>query len=530
MYKKILCVLLILLYIFCIVSPTFAHADNILLSEEMMEGLFWSMSRTVGIKGEVINQLTAADSTSDSSGLSDIVSGWESWFGLSEIEDIWDSIKSDVRLLGTVKFRNNREVPQYKITINNDNVNDVKRLARSVQDYYKYKYNISTEQEWLTIDDLFGGYLSYMEGYVGTRMIRTVSSNPTYDDLFGSYEDTSGYFTIGMDVYEIIGEGQYKQLTHFDPDASTITFLNNPSSGTLFTSTSTKTRTYYFYYYYPITLSSSASISLNIHDGAAISSSRDVYWNTCAVMKLSDFLDWQNQNYASGNGSYTNFYYNSIVYSRNLSNGVENSTGILPAGDYVVVSLLLAYATSNARFTLNDPLTIHDTFDLTVDNNSYYAQSKITGIPRVSSWSIDITDSGTGTTVTVPDAVSTYFPSVFDVTSEEEQVLYFPSATEYVPEVTDVLSTDYAITGEISTSANPGSQWPEGVTINTQPPGSLGLGSIWHYVQETYDYVSTWIGQIITIWAYAVPPIIRSAAYSFVVIGIIFGIYRRLIE
>lgn len=522
MWKKVICVAIVLVYIFALAAPAFAD-DGLLLTESMLQGLFWSISRQIGISGQNVNQLIS-DTTTGSVGLDDIVNGWKSWIGLTEIQNIWDDIKGDITDLGTVKYTTGRTVPSLKLRLTNNNVNSVKILSYSVQEYWKDRYNINSNSnvDWITIDEVFGGYLTYAENFTGTRIRLSASK----DYAFGSYSDTSGFFSIGLDVYEILSEGVYRQLTHFDESNNTVTILSEPSMGTYFGSIGGNV---YNYYYYPFTLSASGSISLKLDPTPITNSSyADIYWNTVAVMTLSDYMDWQSENLGAANADLFNFYYNSDIYVRQI-NGERQSSAILSAGDYVIVAALQYHggSSSSRKLLLNTPYTVNGAFDLTIDTNSIYSANRIFGVGRTATWSVDITDSGTGTTTTMTDAISTYFPQVYDL-DQEEPVIYFPSEITYVPELTDVLTTDYAITGEIT--AAPSTTWPEGVTIDLVPPASFNFGSIWHYVQETYDYVSLVIGQIITLWAFAVPPIIRSAAYSFVVIGIIFGIYRRLIE
>ena len=237
MLRKIFSICLVLLCLFCLVTPAFAVGE-IELTESLINGLFWSLSRQVGITGENMGILTR-DSTLDSVGLDDIVNGWVSWFTLSEIEELWDDIKADVTDLGTVRYSSGRTAPSMKVEITNENVNSVKRLAYSVQEYWKYRNNISTNSnlDWITIDEIFGGYLSHMEGFSGKLLLRSPGQDNSSNDLIVSYNETSGFFTMGMDLYEILGQDTYRQILKFDSDNDTVEILNNPTSGLKFTGT-----------------------------------------------------------------------------------------------------------------------------------------------------------------------------------------------------------------------------------------------------------------------------------------------------
>lgn len=306
-------------------------------------------------------------------------------------------------------------------------------------------------------------------------------------------------------------------MIHFDDTDNSVQLVNNASyTGT---SKTLLNNNVYLLYVQQFNLSGSANVVIGMPSNNSTNASGTARWFRGAVFDESQFEAFLNK---TGNLVNNGLTSGGQIY---VDAGQTNKSAILPGGTYYYVTALqVNFPTNNRKLKITNDIALN------VDNNPYYVRNRIYGVGRAATWSVDVTDSGTGLPITLPDALYTYFPTIYD-DDRDMPYIYFPSTIGYVPDLTDVLSTDYPLTGEIADSPSiPGDVPNQSVTIDLQPPASFNFGSIWHYVQETYDYVSLVIGQIITLWASAVPPIIRSAAYSFVVIGIIFGIYRRLIE
>lgn len=517
MWKKVISVAIVLVYIVAFAAPAFA-LDGLDLTDELLNSLFWSMSRQVGLSGENLNS-PSNDTTLSSVGLDDIVDNYTSWFGLSEIEAIWDDIKNDITDLGTVKYSSGREVPNMKLRVTSENVNSIKKFGYSVQEFWKQHagLNNASNAEWVTINQLFGGYLTYGSLFSSIQVINTNSNWRT--GSYGTFEQY-GFFTIGMDLYQhATTDGTYYHLIHFDDTDNTVELVNNASwSGT---SKTLLNNNVYLLYVQQFNLSGSANVVIGMPSNGKTNSSGTARWFRGAVFNDSQFEAFLNK---TGNLVNNGLTSGGQIY---VDAGQTNKSAILPGGIYYYVTALQLNIPTNNR-----KLRITNDIALNVDNNPYYVRNRIYGVGRTATWSVDITDSGTGLPITLPDALYTYFPTIYD-DDRDLPYVYFPSSIGYVPDLTDVLSTDYPLTGEIADSPSvpgDGTTPDQSVTVDLVPPSSFNFGSIWHYVQDTYDYVSAWIGQVLSIWTYTVPSIVRSAAYSFVVVGIVFGIYRRLIE
>lgn len=533
MWKRCIAVFMVFVCLFCLSSPAFA-VDGISFSEAIFEGLFWSTSRSVGIQGELIDVLQAQESRLNQVGLDNIFDNFLSWFTLEEAQYFWSSIQSDLRSLGTVQFSSRREVPQYGITITDSNNNDVRLWTKAVQDFWKETYNVETESEWITIDQLYGGYLSSAEGFVGKNFYQyyyNSSSSKGYNWItLGSYGDeTDGWFSIGMDIYQRIS-GAIRPILHFDAENNTVTAVNTYKYSD---------RVYKefqggkFYYFYPVTISDTANVHLHFsYNGLSAVGGMTNVWDIIALMTETDFNNWADAVAAGTETNTASFFYNAPLYYHRSYGETDPYEGIVNAGNYMVVCMLsLGKTGQGSSWTTDQAYPVLNDIVVTVNNKGIYDKARTFGIPRRASWSVDITDSGTGTVTTVPDAVSTIYDDLLSVpiAGTVEPVLYFPSAIEYVPDLVDVLSSDYAVTGEVVHTVTPGTEWPEGVTIELTPPGEINIFSIWHYVRDSYNYVVDYLNDVIYILR-VFPTPVTNIAWATVVVGIIFGLYRRFME
>lgn len=534
MLKRCIAFAMVIVCLSCLTIPAFA-VDPITFSEQLFEGLFWSTSRAVGIQGELLDALVAQDDKMNNIGIDDVFDNFLSWFTLEEAQIFWNSIKSDIRALGTVKYTSRREVPQYGINITSSNNNDVRLWTKKVQDFWKTEYNVQTESEWTSIDEVYGGYLSYAEGFTGISFLANYDGGGYVYNNYTPYDDTNdGFSNLGLDIYQR-SNSALREILHFDPTDDSITVKNYPlPENTYHWGTGGHTHYAYFYYSYPVSLSASASLSIDVSQPTGNPDPSDYVkfrWYQLFLISASDYenaVDYIENH----TGSITDYLQSkSIIYSLFYAPDVSAQTAIINSGDYYIMAVLQMAGSSRQYIFQNQKYYPQNNFSFTIDQSSHWDIARLYGIPRTATWSVDITDSGTGTSTTVPDAVSTIYSDILTVpsTEEDEQILYFPSAIEYVPDLVDVMNTDYAVTGEVVHTVPPSSEWPEGVTIELQPPTEINIFSIWHYVRDSYNYVVDYLNDLIYV-VRVIPTPITNITWATVVVGIIFGLYRRFME
>ena len=540
---KRITVIIILVIFLCSFFVTPVYADvlpgyfdpTLPLNGEMLQSIYYSFLNLLGLRGTITNNTIAYNRNSyyfTNDQLSEFVLE-------QSVIDNWNRIKNYFVQDGNITYSDGRTVPRWKLEITSDNVNDIKLFAKDIQDKQMalYNYNMAQDYTWTDISHVYGGYLSYASQFIGCLTFTRCPNNYTSYQPCGIDHpiQTSGgskyyYSPIGMDLYmRIIGSDSISPIIQFSSDNDTFVFLNKPAYAYIvgvnyFGSTAVG---FDYYIAFPVSIdSSSISISLSSRNTNINGSSAPyIYWERINLLSANGYSSWINEMSSSYTDNDINQYtLGSVTYTSpgTLQINVSGSTV------YFVAKLHIA-ASSGRALLKNTNYQIQNQFDILINDNTQFGVWNVNGVPRGYGWSVDITDSGTGTVTTIPNAISTVEDSVFDVGS----VLYFPGAVTNVPEMVEILNGDMVLTGEAAGTIdpdNPSNPNNESVSIDIVPPASLGLASIWHYVSDTATYcasfISVLVGNIFTI----IPTPIFNIAFAAVVLGILFGLYKRFIE
>lgn len=557
MFRKIFAVLLVVLILFCLTSPAFAVGPEFALTEAMKQGLFWSLTHAVGIDGQPASEFSESYINSK---LSDVglYNLCKEFYQLSDVNqfftDYWDNIKGDFRALGTVKFPTGKTVPSYSLNVTTENSPYVRKLARLVFDFWKTKSNIINDSDFVNINEEFGGYISSAEGFVGARLIvnQYESGNQlAQDHVATSYGASEGYFYLGMDLYRHVNGGIQKVLSWDSTD----------NSVTLYTTTfdninvNQRYRDLKLYLYYPISLSATTELHLDININCYPkfnNSHAEIYIYEAALITAESFEDWQSATYikdsqGTWNQHPNNFYYAAVsdlyVIRGYPSYGVRSA--IIPAGDYYLMFMVDIESLSNRLIQKDTKMRLTDELVFEIPQGSVWSKERITGALPVTQWSYEIPDSGTGMGP-VTGTISSQFPTILnDDTEDVPGVLYFPSfpisdistgePDITIPELNAIIgpTATYPATGTLteSPSVDPsgGSSEPP-VNVDLTLPQSLGIGDIWHYVEDTITYCTHYMtamfGTVMTVF----PTPLTNLVWATVVLSIVFGLYRRFIE
>lgn len=540
MWKRCIAVCMVLVCLFCITSPAFAvyyppfpFVPTDPLTTETLVGLFYSLSGALGLRGTILDEEAVSSSTPIRLGLQGVVEEWITWTGLSGIQYCWDNIMNDVYELGQVQMSDKKYQNVFAIPITENNSKWVRNLAMTVEEFLKYKYNDDAAQNWefTDINESYGGYLSYAEQFIGDYVNFNITSSTggtsvssfTVNRLVGTASPRYYMRSVGMDLWGVDSSGNTAQILEFNPGDNSIILLNNP----VYNWTTASGIVYYLTF--PVTVRGTVEVALSRPSSGITQGDTDplVYWGNICLFDETGYQAFLDR--TSGNMSMTS---NQFTIGNILSaTSTTNSSGTVTEGFYYAVAQLYMTGGRNRPFSKNTPYYPTNEIGITFDQISYFNAYRLGGVARPYGWNVEIDDSGTGTPVIIPNGISSPYDGAFDVGS----TLYFPAYLDNGLQLDDVLNTDLVVTGEgvlPSDPSDPGDNNNSGppVSIDIIPPGSLGLESIWHYVSDTYtycvDYLSVMIDNVFTI----VPVPVFNLAFATVVLGILFGLYKRFIK
>lgn len=549
MFRKIIAVLLVVLILFCLSTPAFAVGEEIILTEAMKQGLFWSMSRAIGIQGQGIN-LDFGDTTT----MLDIKlhDPYNQFIQLNQLyfDTLWNHIKNCVTEIGTITTETGKVLPNYKIEVNSSNSDYIRSAGAKIRDFWKNKVNLQSNDSITMFEDYYGGYLRYAEGFIGKAIYYTYNNRNWSHLYFDSSESTSlnTFFTLGMYIYQLYHGTSYERVL-FDSSSNSIQFKDenlwtsgdpdipfwNPANhfGNIDNNGGV---TFVLDFAYPVHLSASASIHFDISQVVQETNSPDpqVRWDKLYLIPKAAYDSNPDINYAN----------NSVLTSDYTSPDISNITGNVQPGDYYVLARLRITHSSAMYITFNKNIPIINDFIFEIDSSSAWNKEKLSGVRPVTQWSYNVTDSGTGSGSNIlvgSGTIASPFPKVFEDEDDVPGVLYFPglSITDgntgapdlTVNEFNEIMASDYVATGTLSVDPNNSSGNSEPpVNVDLTLPSSLGLSSIWHYVEDTITYCSHYISVMFGTIIPALPTPLLNLAWASVVLGIIFGLYRRFIE
>ena len=506
------------------------------LTGEMIQTVYYSFLNLLGLRGTITNNTIAFNNNSYTYTNEQLAE-----FILEQsVIDNWNRIKDYFVEDGTITYSDGRTVPRWKLEITSENVNDIKLFAKDIQDKQMalYNYNMAQDYTWTDIAHVYGGYLSYASEFVGClTFTRCPNSQTKYQPCGVDHPiNTSGnnptsyyYSPIGMDLYmRTIGTNNISPIIEFNATTDTFVFLNKPAYAYVVNNNYCGSTAVGFDYYiaFPVKVNSgSVSISLSERNTSINGNAPYIYWERINILSANGYSSWLNDMDSNYTDNDINEYsLGSVLYSTPGTLGINVSGSIV----YFVAKLHIAAHTGGGSLLKNTNYKVENEFDVIIDDNTQFGVWNVNGVPRGYGWSVDVTDSGTGTVTTIPNAVSTVEDDVFDIGS----VLYFPGAVTNVPEMIEILNGDMAITGEsaIADPNNPSNPQNEHVSVDIVPPASLGLASIWHYVSDTATYCSSFLSVLIGSVFTIIPTPIFNIAFAAVVLGILFGLYKRFIE
>lgn len=531
MGKKIFAIMLVV-FILCSIIFVPASAEYIPgyfdptapFNKEMIQSIYYTIYNILGFHSTVNDTTISGQLDPFDIGWGTTINDWTNLILDTTVQQLYNNIKEYFVQDGTITYSNGRSVPRWKLEITAENANDVKLFAKSVQDFAESYYNeyLQNNFVWTDINHIYGGYLSYANEFVGNTLYYSQSTTKNQYDTF--HVNNNIYLrSYGLDLYFNVSN-TYAPFLLFDSTNDTVVVVQNPpSSPNILNRQNT---TVYYYAAFPFRLKGNAAVQLTMNKAVTASDGPWRYWSHITLMTAEQYSDWLT--YLDEHQYVTGVPTPALATAYYSTSADDVASYNCEAGDYYIIARLYIGSHGTTRgIQSNISYNLENSFDIQIGNYTIFNVQQLNGLNRTYGWSVDITDSGTGTTTTIPDALYTLEDGVFDVGS----VLYFPGYAETVNDVDEIINSDVALTGVI---ADPSTIDPSNnetpVNIDLVPPTTLGLASIWHYVSDTAIYCASFLSVLVGNIFSIIPTPIFNIAFAAVVLGILFGLYKRFIE
>lgn len=488
---RVLCLSFAIFLLFCFVLTPSAHA--VVIESSLLQSFFWGLSSLLGISFSSLSSgslLSGSGSLTDSGG-SDLMSIGSSF--VSQFSSLFDPFKNSYYGLGD----------QTKLIVNDNNRSSFSALLDQISVYWA---------------GLFG--LDNLRDY-------TAANKLTYSSDLDFYP--VGDYSVPMSMLKISGVGNKPPLgvAGYQIPIADSALWGNPFGfadssvsppGLIFTYDSDIWNNSTIYNH----VMTGRDYVIPVWDEYGVDLKFRYYWSNSkyCVDVLLDGVLYGTIARDKPSGSYTSMLnpmefmiFTPLVNARSFQSWLSSTD------DYGLRVYGINSSSSYGRINViyRNPACVGESYELDIDIRNTSLYPFLSGC--VAAWR-----SGSSSSPSVDVSVVGDLSNVV-LGSTEEQLLTFPTVVDNPGTLVNSVTQAGVLTGELPSE----STVPDGGELAITPPSTFGLGTIWYYVTETYNYCVSFFESVGLVFTF-IPQPIMYLGWATVVLVIVFGIYRRIIS